>query len=284
MQQGLLSHAIDYYLRVLAVNPDNYEAHNNLGVAYLAVKDTEKALRHFRAALRIKTDDEAVRHTINILMQDKKITSSPPAYVRALFDSYADHFDSHLKQSLDYQVPHLFQHVLKEHHYLNAHTHFDVLDLGCGTGLCGELIRPAARSLIGVDLSEKMLAVAAQKYIYDNLIQSDILLFLEHKEEAFDLIMAGDLLVYFGELTGFFSAVQKALRVNGLFIFNAEITDEADYVLSESGRFKHSKKYLDTLIAHSRFTLVTYQVARMRTQNHQPVFGHLYLLKKYPCH
>ena len=36
----------------------------------------------------------------------------------------------------------------------------DVLDAGCGTGLCGPLVAPYARRLVGVDLSARMLAQA----------------------------------------------------------------------------------------------------------------------------
>ena len=47
----------------------------------------------------------------------------------------------------------------------------DVLDAGCGTGLCGPLLAPYARRLIGVDLSEGMLALAKEKHVYDALIK-----------------------------------------------------------------------------------------------------------------
>ena len=47
----------------------------------------------------------------------------------------------------------------------------DVLDAGCGTGLCGPLVAPYARRLAGVDLSEGMLAHAKEKNVYDELIE-----------------------------------------------------------------------------------------------------------------
>ena len=158
--------------------------------------------------------------------------------------------------------------------------HWDVLDLGCGTGLCGELVRSASRWLTGVDLADKMLEVAAQKHIFDELIQSDIIAFLQDKKDKYDLVIAGDVLVYFGDLTPIFKAVYEALRSDGLFIFNAEINEDNDYIMTDSGRFSHRKQYLDQLIAHSQFKLISYQVARMRTQNQLPVQGHLYLLQK----
>ena len=51
-----------------------------------------------------------------------------------------------------------------------------------------------------------MLEVAAEKHIYDQLVKSDVLFFLANKNAEFDLIIAGDLLVYFGELRQLFSA------------------------------------------------------------------------------
>ena len=43
---------------------------------------------------------------------------------------------------------------------VEASRSLDVLDAGCGTGLCGPLVAPYARRLVGVDLSERMLARA----------------------------------------------------------------------------------------------------------------------------
>ena len=39
-----------------------------------------------------------------------------------------------------------------------------ILDAGCGTGLCGPLLRPLAARLVGVDLSEKMVELARDWY------------------------------------------------------------------------------------------------------------------------
>ena len=48
------------------------------------------------------------------------------------------------------------------HAGLDASRSLDVLDAGCGTGLCGPLVAPYARRLVGVDLSEAMLARPAR--------------------------------------------------------------------------------------------------------------------------
>ena len=74
----------------------------------------------------------------------------------------------------------------------------DVLDAGCGAGLCGPLIAPCARRLVGVDLSGRMLAQAQDKNVYDELIQRELTSYLRDSPAVFDAIVSADTLVYFG--------------------------------------------------------------------------------------
>lgn len=298
MQQGRTQEAINYYLQVIKLDPDFFEAHNNLGIAYLAAKNAEAALIHFREASRIQPNNVAIGHMINIITREKNLSASPPEYIRNLFDSYADHYDSHLEQSLHYQVPKLIYQAVQEigtkpfkfiprgrsNHLINdGNKQWDILDLGCGTGLCGELFKSSAHSLVGVDLSEKMLEIAMKKNIYDALIQSDIVPFLTDKKEAYDLVIAGDVLVYFGDLAAVFSAVTHALKPQGLFVFNVEISEKGEkenFQMTASGRFAHSERYMGLLAEKSQLKILRHQVAVMRMQNQEPVRGYLYVLQK----
>lgn len=278
MHQGLLAEAEKYYLRVVELKPDHIDTHNNLGVIYLGLRDIELALLHFREVLRLQPDNEAVRHTINIISGDKSIRTSPPAYIRALFNSYADHFDEHLRQALHYQVPKQLVDMLTA--YDPKRTRYDVvLDAGCGTGLCGEWLRPMAGRLIGVDLSENMLAVAEAKHLYDELILDEVVLHLQASRTAYDLIAAGDTVVYFGEIEALFSAVSGALKPDGYFIFNAEEGEKA-YELQPSGRFSHNKTYIENVAARHGMQVLHDEEAVLRKQARQPVRGRLYLLGK----
>ena len=97
-----------------------------------------------------------------------------------------------------------------------------MLDAGCGTGLCGPLLAPYARRLVGVDLSEGMLALAKEKNVYDALMKSELTDYLRDHAAAFDVIVSADTLVYFGDLEDVLAAAAGALRPNGLFIFTLE--------------------------------------------------------------
>lgn len=279
MQQGLVKEAVDFYLQAVNSDADFYAAHHNLGFIFLATKNKVAALRHFDEVLRLRPHDEATRHTIKILKGDTSLSGSPPEYIRSLFDSYADHFDAHLLQALHYQVPQLFYNLVQTVAEAKQ-AKWDILDLGCGTGLSGDVFKGMAKTLVGVDMSEKMLEEAAKKNSYDKLVQADLLSFLANQQEKYDLILAADVLVYFGELAAVFPAVASALRVGGLFVFDAEISLTDDYHMTESGRFVHNKSYLAKLISQSQLTILDYQVATLRTQNAETVQGHLYLLQK----
>src|ERR1043165_1981245 len=59
---------------------------------------------------------------------------APAKFVERFFESYADNFDPHLVDTLEYPMPELLREMV-----LSAAPgrRFDILDLGCGTGLCG---------------------------------------------------------------------------------------------------------------------------------------------------
>src|SRR5690606_36269113 len=116
---------------------------------------------------------------------------APPEYVRALFDQYAYNYDQHVKQSLQYKVPELLRHALSEV-ISNTASSLDILDLGCGTGLCAPFFRDAAKYLVGVDISGNMLQIAASQNGYDKLAEDDIRHYLQTTKKQFDLILAAD--------------------------------------------------------------------------------------------
>jgi predicted TPR repeat methyltransferase len=237
------------------------------------------ALQHFQEAARLQPQNEAIRYTVTMLSQNQQLHASPPDYIKTLFDAYADHYEPHLLQSLEYRIPELLFEAVR-HSAPTTDVQWDILDLGCGTGLCGMPFKPLAKTLAGVDLSPNMLQVAAQKQIYDELIAEDLSTFLAAKHTAYDLVIAGDVFVYIGKLDELFASISQALRDNGLLAFNTEMTDKADYTMNQSGRFAHQKSYLDNLAEQHHFQILHYEKVMTRQQNNEPVHGHLYVLQK----
>jgi len=129
----------------------------------------------------------------------------------------------------------------------------DVLDAGCGTGLCGPLLAPYARRLAGVDLSEGMLTRAKEKLTYDTLEQCELTQYLGDNRGRFDLIVSADTLVYFGDLEPVVSAAAGALRSKGFLIFTLEhavgAADGVGYRLEFHGRYAHRRAYVERILA-----------------------------------
>jgi predicted TPR repeat methyltransferase len=160
---------------------------------------------------------------------------------------------------------------------LPAQRRLDVLDAGCGTGLCGPLLRPYARRLSGVDLSPAMLAKARQKKSYDVLARADLATPGTLPLGPFDLVVSSDVLVYFGDLDGVLANFARLLRPGGWVVLTVEdagVPLATGWILSPSGRHKHSLAYLDTTLRKVGFA--TPKVTRSFDMRHEfgtPVRG-----------
>jgi predicted TPR repeat methyltransferase len=158
-------------MQAAAIKPEFVAAHHHLGNAYLRKGATQEAIACFREVVRLEPSS-GVAHLIEALSGTSS-DRAPDEYVEKLFDEYAERFDSHLVQALKYSIPERLAELWKAHSSHDAEK-WDVLDLGCGTGLAGLAIAPYARRLVGVDLSAKMLEKAAARGLYHRLERLDL--------------------------------------------------------------------------------------------------------------
>ncbi|MCK4607918.1 MAG: tetratricopeptide repeat protein, partial [Gammaproteobacteria bacterium] len=245
MYQGRPSDAILYFKKALQQNPDHFATHSNLGAIYLKAEDYNNAILHYKIALKLEPKNSEITYILNAITEEQTPAAAPKEYIKNLFDQYAPNFDQHLTAMLDYKAPELlYDAVAKNKDEITAT--WKVLDLGCGTGLAGAKFRPLAKQLIGVDLSEKMIAVAREKNIYDVLHVADIEKILRQYHNL-DLIIAADTLVYIGKLDKIFALCKRALKNSGIFAFTIEATDKYPYTLQKSARFAHHQQYIEEL-------------------------------------
>jgi predicted TPR repeat methyltransferase len=138
-----------------------------------------------------------------------------------------------------------------------------IVDAGCGTGLVGELLRPQVRHLIGVDMSEPMLAQARQKNIYDSLHRGDLVDYMIDHPRSCDVVVSAATLIHFGKLDGVFEAVARCLRPRGLFVFTVFPNDDEPSAvaigtlngLAQNGCFRHGADYIARTAAESGLTV-----------------------------
>jgi predicted TPR repeat methyltransferase len=275
--EGLLDDAIAAHRKAIELKPGGADAFGNLGHALKKQGRTEEAIAAYREALRLKPDSPDWQHVLAALTGDHSSTTAPASYVRSLFDSYAAQFDDHLLGQLHYRVP---QHLLEAVLAVAPGRKFDILDLGCGTGLCGVLFRPHAGKMTGVDLSPAMIAKADARRIYDRLFTADLAGAMRDHEGSFDLILAGDTFVYVGELGAVFAAAARALRTGGLFVFSLERHDGEGFVLHSKVRFAHSLAYIRGLSRTHRFAEVQVREITLRKSGPDDVAGWVVVLQK----
>lgn len=240
---GRLAEAEEHYRRAVALSPELDEAVLGLARTSCARGRPKSALNWYRQHLVRHAEDAEVRHLVEALSDGKKPDRAPPAAVRAMFDRLADGYDTLANGDLRYCGPNLVLAAVEEA-WPGHPAELLVLDAGCGTGLSGRPFRPMARRLEGVDLSPRMLAVARTRGIYDDLAVQDLCERLAATEGTYNLVVAADVLVYFGDLANVLRDTAHALRPGGHFAFTLEAQTEDGYRLNGSGRYSHGEGYL----------------------------------------
>jgi predicted TPR repeat methyltransferase len=232
----------------------------------------EDAIAAYRRARALGGNAELIGYYLAGLGAAPSPGLSPERYIVNLFDMYADTFDRDLIANLHYQSPRLLAQVIAR--TVPADARLDILDIGCGTGLMGDGLRALKRTLTGVDLSPNMLEAARQRGIYDRLIESDIVAFLNAQTDRFDLTVSTDVFVYIGDLAEVFAGVRRALRGDGLFCFSVEAADEDDFVLRPTLRYAHSIAYLTRLAEQNGFVVATVEPHAVRREAQGNIAGY----------
>lgn len=266
------------YRHLLAMLPNDANGWSALGFALIHLKMLEEAARAFGLALRFDPDDAESRH-MHAALSGQRTSRAPDAYVRGLFDHYADRYDRHLEARLAYRVPTMFREMLRDSG-LEAGGTMRVADLGCGTGLCGHAVADMAATMVGIDLSPRMLERCRRRPCFTSLVEGAVEPWLEETPDRFDLVLAGDVLIYIGEVRPLFHGVHRVLEPGGLFAFSTETTMHPGYELRPSGRYAHCLDSVDELLAEAGLEVVSRRPAIIRVEKDTPLEGHLTLARR----
>lgn len=263
---------------------------------YLFNKSKNKELQIFFSEKQIEQlklkENKTQEEQRNIKHKDYKLLAlkgeivdkSSSEYVTKEFDDFAKSFETVLIDKLKYNTPdELFQ-LIKP--LLTKKNHYKIVDLGCGTGLLGEKLKLISNSLIGVDLSSKMLEQAANKNIYTELVQSDIESFLDtqiNNKNYSDIFTATDVFVYIGNLDTTFKGINKSITEDGYFAFSVELleNDTTSFQLNTTGRFSHSLEYINNLANSYDFKIVEQKQTVIRQELNEDVIGAIFVLQKH---
>ncbi len=121
-----------------------------------------------------------------------------------------------------------------------------VLDLGCGYGWhCAYAASHGAKSVLGIDISEKMLSTAAkmnshEKILYDRCAMED----LTFDDGSFDVILSSLAFHYVKDFAELVKKISRWLAPKGAFVFSVEHPvftsyGTQDWYYDENGEILH---------------------------------------------
>ena len=273
-QLGRADEALAAFQRLLAAEPTHAAAWSFSGSLLREMHRPADAAQAYREALRHGAEPSLNGYYLASVTTTDVPPTAPAAYVEALFDGYADEFDAHLVGQLHYDAHRRLVDTLTA---AAGGPYRSALDLGCGTGLCGPLVRSIAQRLTGVDLSARMLERARALGVYDRLECADIAAHLQHTDEQHDLVLAADVFIYVGDLARVFAGVRRVMA-SGVFCFSVESLGPGDgggagFRLLPSLRYAHATDYILRLADAHGFSPISLVPGPVREEQRTAIDG-----------
>jgi predicted TPR repeat methyltransferase len=273
-----LAGAADLLVQAIEAAPRFVSAWFALGEVRERLGSRDEAIAAFQQVCALDAEDRLGAGLHLVRLGALAPGDMPSAYVRTLFDQYAPRFDAALTAGLGYRGPAILRDTLAAACAAEGRAlRFDeALDLGCGTGLAGAVLRPLVGTLTGVDLSERMVAVAREKKLYDRLATGDLVAFLQaeaREQQRYALIVAADVFAYLSWLPGVITAAARVLAPGGLLAFTVETHAGDDVILGEKLRYAHGAAHVRAAVAGTGLTLLALSKASTRSEASVPVAG-----------
>lgn len=277
------------------------DLYNNMGIVEKKDGSFPQAATFFKKALELNpSDGHALVQLASLELDDESnsevlanVKELDPEYVGALFDGYSSRFETELVDVLHYKGHILLYESLQAMWKLTPISDVNnIVDLGCGTGLLGELIVNDLPwvELYGVDLSERMVDISrrrkskAGKTIYSSVVRADASQYLSSLEkQSIDCVVASDVFIYIGDISAILEESSKCLVQGGLIAFTVEGYDNIQdsnggMRLLPSGRFGHSKSYIQKVAKSQGFEVSSWRDCVLRRQGGQDVKGAVVVL------
>jgi len=276
---GQYEEAIALYTELLLQEPDNTDFLHDRLLAYINTAQTPLAQQDAERLVALAPDNETFTYYASLLKGETPATQ-PASVVTRLFDTSAAQFDQHLIGSLQYTLPQdVAQWILDWY----PDKKVDVLDLGCGTGLLGASLGPLKGVIVGVDLSTKMIEKAAQRGVYAQFNQVNVLDALQATpENHYDVITALDVLIYVGDLSTVIPNAHRILTPGGRFVFSCEAAPKKvkTFALQATQRFVHQQDHVNKLLKAAGFGQIQMETRALRLEAGEPVQGFVVTAQK----
>ena len=274
-KQDNIEEALTAYRQAILLKPRHADAYKNMGRALYAAGRAKEAVEVYQQWLKQDPDNPVVQHMLAASSGEGVPERASDGYVQRVFDDFSGSFDEVLKR-LEYRAPQLIAEAVEQ--TMGSPTAaLDVVDAGCGTGLCGPHLKQYARHLVGVDLSPGMLAKASGRDAYDDLVAGELTAFLTTRQSDCDLIVSADTLCYFGSLDAVLRAAAGALRDDGHLMFTVEHAQPEDtpqgFRINPHGRYSHTERYVRDMVSQGGLTVTSIREEALRKEGGNLVAG-----------
>jgi len=264
--------------KVVEMEPQNWDAWYKLGEIAQCLGKRDEARIAYQKYFDANQDDGEIEHLLIALRDDAPPSRASDRAILQIYKSFAETYEKRMVDDLKYAGPQRIEDALKT--VIGEKKEMKVLDLGCGSGLSGMMIRPRAASLTGVDLSPEMLERARGRGIYDRLEQGEITQWLDSHDETFDLIMSCDCLIYFGDLGPITQAAARRLVPGGVFVVSMERGERYPFFLTDTGRYTHHPDHVREVAKAAGLTVMYLNEAFLRWEYTDEVMGLYAVLRK----
>lgn len=273
---GKAAEAAASYRRASELEPDRVPVWRLLGKVLEQTGDRDGAIKALRRARELDPADRFGAGVELMRLGADEVSEMPAAYVRLLFDQYADTFETALVHSLGYRGPSILREAVRSaclaHHKPVRFKH--AIDLGCGTGLAAAAFAEMVDRFTGIDLSPAMIEKARATGRYAGLEVTDMLEGLRKTpDRGADLVLAADSMVYVADLFPVLEQASRALAPGGLLAFTTETHDGDGFIMGEGRRYAHDAAYVRASIEAAGLAVLQLDRQPVRTERGVSVPG-----------
>ncbi|MEH0830984.1 class I SAM-dependent DNA methyltransferase [Anaplasma bovis] len=249
--RGNISDAKTRFWLISIVRPKLPDVYYNIGRCHFVLRNFDKAAKNFNKALSFDKNNEESKYYLNKMAAPDAILEVPENVIKQHFNYTSEYFVEHWLVAKNYHG-HEYVRSLVMNFFGDRSTELHILDLGCGTGICGQFLKMKGVSahITGVDISRRMLNIARQclvngKQTYNELVCLSIRDFLQTNTKRYDVIILTEVLHYYGDLTKMLSSVSATLSDGGMIFGLVREGGSKGYKFVKEGDFFcHSSNYV----------------------------------------
>jgi len=256
---------------------DNSNAWSVLGELAHILGHRDQTRAAYEKYLELEPDDEETKHLLIALRGEPPPPRAPDVVIQQLYQRFSSFYEFNVCEELYYEAPQRLFELIKA--VLADRRELAVVDLGCGSGLAGVLLKSVAARISGVDLSPEMIELARARNIYDQLEVAEITGWLAGNQDHFDLMAACDCLIYFGDLRQVVIPAAKRLKRDGVLAFTVERGDQYPFRLTDTGRYTHHAQHVREVASEAKLHVARFEEAYLRMEYGAAVTGLFVVLK-----